>query len=419
MNIPETCLFDDITELNRECYCLPMERPKIEKMIVDLDQAGSSQPSMQSLLSQRQHYFANTGVFLSQVDMDKIQKQITAIETTITVKGFQQEIFMRSHNSTFEVQPETKGVFMGYDFHISPNGPRLIEINSNAGGAFIVDALNRTVDGINAGTKNETEIKIVNMFQKEWALAGRTMPLKTVAIIDESPRTQFHYPDMRLAVSMFKRQGIKAVIVDPQELSMQDGKLMFGNDVIDLVYNRLTDFTLNAPDNRILRLALEQDIAAITPAPRHHALYADKQNLALLTDPKKLSAFGVNVDTVKTLSAIPKTVRVTPENMQELWANRRQYFFKPNAGFGSRAAYKGAKLTKKVWSHITAGGYIAQKFIAPPIRAVVSGVDKLELKYDLRVYTYGGQPLLLAARVYQGQTTNLRTQGGGLAPVII
>jgi len=72
-----------------------------------------------------------------------------------------------------------------------------------------------------------------------------------------------------------------------------------------------------------------------------------------------------------------------------------------------------------VWKHIQSGGYVAQKFIVPPVRAVTRDDEEVELKYDLRVYTYEGRPLLLAARMYQGQTTNLRTSGGGLAPVIM
>jgi hypothetical protein len=37
---------------------------------------------------------------------------------------------------------------------------------------------------------------------------------------------------------------------------------------------------------------------------------------------------------------------------------------------------------------------------------------------DLRCYAYLGQALLFAARLYQGQTTNFRTPGGGFAPVL-
>jgi hypothetical protein len=40
------------------------------------------------------------------------------------------------------------------------------------------------------------------------------------------------------------------------------------------------------------------------------------------------------------------------------------------------------------------------------------------MKVDVRNYVYDGQVQLLAARLYQGQTTNMRTAGGGFAPVL-
>ena len=39
--------------------------------------------------------------------------------------------------------------------------------------------------------------------------------------------------------------------------------------------------------------------------------------------------------------------------------------------------------------------------------------------FDLRAYTYAGRIQLLAARLYQGQTTNMRTPGGGFAPILL
>jgi hypothetical protein len=39
------------------------------------------------------------------------------------------------------------------------------------------------------------------------------------------------------------------------------------------------------------------------------------------------------------------------------------------------------------------------------------------LKIDVRLYTYDGDVLLTAARIYRGQATNFRTPGGGFAPV--
>jgi hypothetical protein len=59
---------------------------------------------------------------------------------------------------------------------------------------------------------------------------------------------------------------------------------------------------------------------------------------------------------------------------QRLWDARRSLFFKPVAGFGSRAAYRGDKLTKRVWQDILAGDYVAQAIVAPGER-VIDGTD--------------------------------------------
>ena len=40
-----------------------------------------------------------------------------------------------------------------------------------------------------------------------------------------------------------------------------------------------------------------------------------------------------------------------------------------------------------------------------------------DLKLDLRNYVYHGRVQLVSARLYQGQTTNFRTPGGGFAAV--
>lgn len=50
-------------------------------------------------------------------------------------------------------------------------------------------------------------------------------------------------------------------------------------------------------------------------------------------------------------------------------------------------------------------------------RAVRVDQSSEVLKADVRLYTYAGDVLLAAASLYQGQTTNLRTPGGGFAPV--
>ena len=87
------------------------------------------------------------------------------------------------------------------------------------------------------------------------------------------------------------------------------------------------------------------------------------------------------------------------------------------AGHGGKAVYHGDKLTKSVWSKILASEYIAQDIAPPSERLVKIGDTAVARKIDVRLYTYQGRMLFAAARLYQGQTTNFRTEGGGFAPV--
>jgi hypothetical protein len=110
---------------------------------------------------------------------------------------------------------------------------------------------------------------------------------------------------------------------------------------------------------------------------------------------------------------------VSAERAEALWTARKELFFKPAAGFGSRAAYRGDKLTRRVWQDILAGSYVAQRITPPGERLVAAGSETGELKFDVRGYAYAGRIQLLAARLYSGQTTNFRTPGGGFAPVFV
>lgn len=117
------------------------------------------------------------------------------------------------------------------------------------------------------------------------------------------------------------------------------------------------------------------------------------------------------------LSTLPRAFHLSAANAEEAWRSRKRYFFKPAAGHASKAVYRGDKLTRSTWAEILAGDYIVQEFVAPSERSVRTGEAHVQRKIDVRLYTYAGKTLLAAARLYQGQTTNFRTEGGGFAPV--
>ena len=44
--------------------------------------------------------------------------------------------------------------------------------------------------------------------------------------------------------------------------------------------------------------------------------------------------------------------------------------------------------------------------------------NAVHLRFDVRAIAYAGEVQLFFARLYQGQTTNLRTPGGGFAAIL-
>ncbi len=258
------------------------------------------------------------------------------------------------------------------------------------------------------------------MFHAEWRQQRGEAPLGSIAIVDVDPENQYLNLEFRLFERLFRRSGIDAVVADPKEMTLRADGLWHRDLKVDLVYNRLTDFSLDDPANKVLREAYLSGQVVLTPHPRAHALYADKRNLAILTDEDLLRAWGVPDSTrAALLFGVPRTVLVESENCEMLWAERRRLFFKPSAGYGSKAAYRGDKLTKRVWQEILSGEYVAQELVAPDQRRMQTDGEPISLKVDVRAYVYDGSVQLLAARMYQGQTTNFRTVGGGFAGVII
>ena len=110
---------------------------------------------------------------------------------------------------------------------------------------------------------------------------------------------------------------------------------------------------------------------------------------------------------------------MTEANRSDLWSQRRDYFFKPSKGYGSKATYRGDKLTHKVWEEMRLSRYVAQRLALPGIRIIEKDGKELELKQDIRAYSYDGEVILFASRLYSGQTTNFRTTGGGFAAVFV
>lgn len=405
--------------LNEYCFCVSAEPAELRATLSSLLNAHGVSAS---LTESHPNLFAAVPVYVSRKHLAQADKAVAAIHYVTRLPAWREAVLDWAP-AIAAFDPGTPGGMLGLDFHLTDDGPRLIEINTNPGGALLNILIGQAQDVCmpNVVTApvdaDQAEGAILDTFLAEWRLQRGARPLATVAIVDESPDAQYLYPEFLLFKELFGRNGLEAVICDPRELAYRDRRVFAGKVVVDLVYNRLTDFALQLPQHAHLRDAYLAGDVVLTPHPRAHALYADKRNLALLADRAFLIDSGVTQDTIDTLEAVvPRTERVTADNRDLLWERRRQLFFKPAAGYGSKASYRGDKLTRRVWDEIAAGNYIAQALVPPSERHV--GADAAPLKADIRCYAYQGKPLLYAARLYQGQTTNFRTPGGGFAPVL-
>ena len=371
----------------------------------------------EALASSHPSLFSAAELHIAPATRDALAGLIAAIESVVALPAWQERVLAWAPPSALR-QTAARGVFFGYDVHLTVDGPRLIEINTNAGGALLNVCLLRAHGRMAEAAA--VEEAIVATFRGEWQQARGEAPLRRIVIVDEQPATQYLAPEFALFRQLFERHGMAAAIADPGELVFADGCLRLGGEVVDLVYNRLTDFALAQPASAALRAAWDAGAAVLTPHPRAHALYADKRNLMLLSDAAVLAELGVPEKTrALLLAGVPRTVAVTAADAEAFWSGRKGWFFKPAAGFGSRAAYRGDKLTRRVFEEILQGGYIAQQIVPPSELTVAVGESSQVMKLDLRCYAYAGEIQLLAARLYQGQTTNFRTPGGGFAPVFV
>jgi hypothetical protein len=418
---PDCSSASSVDVLNQSCYCVTIDEPALRRTLHS--EFGDTFSS--AMWSAHEHLFATSPVFIHRTALERMRSIVASVEEIVRTPRFQ-EAAMTWAPDIARFDPRSRGGVLSYDFHLDTSGPRLIEINTNPGGAFLNAVLGRfqTLCCKEEGSVTTApmgvvpELSLIETFLDEWETLRGDTPLNLVAIVDEAPAQQYLYPEFLLVAELLRRRGISAVVCDARELAARGGRIYHGDALIDLIYNRLTDFYLTKAEHAVIRTAYLAGTVVLTPHPRAHALYADKRNLTLLSDPTFLRQCGTSEVAINMLQqVVPQTEIVTAENRERLWSRRRNLFFKPAAGYGSRAAYRGDKLTKRVWDEISLSPYVAQEVVPPSQRRLGPASDQA-LKVDVRVYAYAGEVKLVAARMYQGQTTNMRTPGGGFAAVL-
>lgn len=411
--------------LNAACQCIWLDQDRLRHQL-EARFAG-----LGTLLDQRAGLVSGGVVFLDPQDAMAMDRTAALVHAALTSPAYQSHVtrlapLVASHAG------EAADCMLGFDFHLGGAVPQLIEINTNPGGLLInlelAQALTACCDCIAAPLAqlaagnvalDELPVRITDHFHARWLDARGSVALRTIAVVDDDPASQYLCPEFVLYQRLFEQAGWHTLIVDPAALENRDGALLAEGQRIDMVYNRLTDFYFAEDSHAALREAYETDSAVITPHPAAHAQWADKRLLAFLRDEALLSSAGLDADSrAHLLRTIPPTEIVGTEAAEGLWQRRKDLFFKPVAGYGSKAAYRGDKLTRKTFQHVMEHAYVAQAIAPTSMRRVVVAGQETDLRVDVRNYCGGGTTWLRSARLYRGQTTNFRTPGGGFAPVL-
>lgn len=410
--------------LNAACQCIWLDQDRLRHQL-ETRLAGSS-----GLLDQRAGLISGGVVFIDPQDAMAMDRTAALAHAALTSPAYQDHV--RRLTPLIGNAGAAADCMLGFDFHLGGAAPQLIEINTNPGGLLVnlelARALTACCDFIAAPLAqlaagkvalDELPVRIADHFHTRWRDARGHAPLRTIAVVDDDPASQYLYPEFLLYQRLFEQAGWHTLIVDPTALENRDGALFVEGRRVDMVYNRLTDFYFVEDRHAALREAYQADSAVITPHPAAHAHWADKRLLAGLRDEAMLSAAGLDADSrAHLLLTIPPTEIVGTDAAEELWQRRKDLFFKPVAGYGSKAAYRGDKLTRKTFQHILQHPYVAQAIAPTSTRRVVVAGQETDLRVDVRNYGAGGTTWLRSARLYSGQTTNFRTPGGGFAPVL-
>ncbi len=294
-------------------------------------------------------------------------------------------------------------VLMGFDFHLTSEGPKLIEINNNAGGLYIGDDRWLPQTEI-PELHGSLEQRLVDMFHSDW---------KTIAIMDEDVTRQFMYPEMQAYAQLLGSRGRRVMVVSPEDLQADAHGLSCDGAHIDAIYNRHTDFYLEGADVAHIRRAYEQQQVVLNPHPRSYALVGDKTRMVDWWRDGLLDAC-IDQERVTLIRAVtPITRRMQDVDLSQAWSERRQWVFKPAARHGGKGVLLGKSMSRKRFDGLDVADTIMQQLV-PPSEIDIGGG---RMKLDIRLYMHGETLIALAGRVWRGQVTNFRQPGSGWVPL--
>lgn len=304
--------------------------------------------------------------------------------------------------------PKNHSICMSYDFHLSNDNLKLIEINTNASflvlGQLFYES-QKIENPCGATVFEQLQMDILNEVS---SYSQKSQSLK-VGIVDEAPEQQKLFSEFLCYKELFKTWGWDAEIYDSLQTPLD----------VDFVYNRDTDFYFQSPRTQKLKDLFNAGKTAISPQPYEYCKLADKERM--LEWMQTLDQYIPNSQDLNLFrSILLKSTPLNENTKEQVWAQRKQLFIKPFRSFGSKQSYRAASISRRLFDELVLqSDLVAQEFAPAGAVSVTTEKGSEDFKFDLRVYAYRGEVRSIIARAYQGQVTNLKTPYGGFAVVQI
>ncbi|MBL4774709.1 MAG: hypothetical protein JKY87_01440, partial [Mariprofundus sp.] len=315
-----------------------------------------------------------------------------------TMLSFSRTVFNLKNNPSYlaamfadlpdaaHIPTQWPSVLMGFDFHLTPDGPKLIEINNNAGGLYV--GQQRWLTQPETVFSDTLAQRLLRMFPAAW---------QNIAIMDDDVTEQYMYPEMCAYAELLRTDGRKVWVCSPHDLQLRESGLYLDGVKIDAIYNRHTDFYLDEHALAHIRSAYQQGQVTLNPHPRSYALIGDKSRMVDWWRDGVLEAC-IDTSSIAHIRAVtPETHQLAEMDADQAWAERKQWVFKPSARHGGKGVVLGKAMSRKRFATLDVAETIVQQLVP----ASTVDVDGQEMKFDVRLYMHGEQLIALAGRVWR------------------
>jgi uncharacterized circularly permuted ATP-grasp superfamily protein len=327
------------------------------------------------------------------------------------------------------------------DAFLTADGPRFIEVNSDAPAGFgYSDRMARVY----------RELPVFREFARRHAVAyqasgeglvravmaclpaGGARPL--VAIADWAEvKTR---ADQEILREAFAARGIDCVLVDPRAMAVRDGRLMTPERPVDVVYRRAVLSELVARESEVAAfLAAYRDRLCPFVNSLRCRLSEDKAFFAILTD----EAFGHLMSAAEralVARALPWTRKVEERRtikdgrevdlVPHVIEHREGLVLKPAHDYGGRSVYVGNETTPTEWAAavgaaLGAPWVVQERVVIPeePFPAFDGGaLSFVSLKVNTNPFYVAGHQVGAVTRASRSSVINV-SAGGGSVPTFV